>query len=456
MSELALASATRTAQLVRTGVLSAEQVVTEAIERIKAQDRQLQAWETLDIDGALQQARQADATARRGDILGPLHGVPVGVKDIISTAGIRTSMGSPIYRDNVPTLDAALVSRLKGAGAIVLGKTVTTQFAMGDPARTKNPWNSAHTPGGSSVGSAVAVAAGHCPVAIGTQTAGSVNRPAAYNGVTGFKPTYGLVSRRGVFPVSWTLDTVGWMTRTVRDAAVLMDVLAGYDRNDAASVPGTHVEGYARALTNTDPSYVPKLGIVSGDIERGTSTEMQAHMFELIEYLRQGGTWVELFDLPVSYVNIRDAELAIHSTEAAEVHRQAFAERPGDYSPSARSRIEIGAVIPATSYVQAQRLRRQFRTDMDEGLASLDALIMPAAIGPAPRDLSTTGSPAFYSPWTTAGLPTITVPTALSVLNDMPLGVMLIGKGHDDIGLLRAARWVEERVAYSPGLPPLI
>lgn len=456
MSELALASATRTAQLVRTGVLSAEQVVTEAIERIKAQDRQLQAWETLDIDGALQQARQADATARRGDILGPLHGVPVGVKDIISTAGIRTSMGSPIYRDNVPTLDAALVSRLKGAGAIVLGKTVTTQFAMGDPARTKNPWNSAHTPGGSSVGSAVAVAAGHCPVAIGTQTAGSVNRPAAYNGVTGFKPTYGLVSRRGVFPVSWTLDTVGWMTRTVRDAAVLMDVLAGYDRNDAASVPGTHVEGYARALTNTDPSYVPKLGIVSGDIERGTSTEMQAHMFELIEYLRQGGTWVELFDLPVSYVNIRDAELAIHSTEAAEVHRQAFAERPGDYSPSARSRIEIGAVIPATSYVQAQRLRRQFRTDMDEGLASLDALIMPAAIGPAPRDLSTTGSPAFYSPWTTAGLPTITVPTALSVLNDMPLGVMLIGKGHDDIGLLRSARWVEERVAYSPGLPPLI
>jgi Asp-tRNA(Asn)/Glu-tRNA(Gln) amidotransferase A subunit family amidase len=456
MSELALASVTQTAQLLRSQAISAEQLVTEAINRIQNQDDHLQAWETLDTKGALQQARQADVAANRGGVLGPLHGVPVGVKDIIASAGIRTSMGSPIYRDNVPTLDAAVVSRLKGAGAIVLGKTVTTQFAMGDPARTKNPWNSSHTPGGSSVGSAVAVAAGHCPVAIGTQTAGSVNRPAAYNGVTGFKPTYGLVSRRGVFPVSWTLDTVGWMTRTVRDAAVLLDVLAGYDRNDAGSVPGTHADGYTRALTNTDNSYMPKLGIISGDIERSTSTEMQAHMFELIEYLRQGGTWVELFDLPISYVNIRDAEFAIHSVEAAEVHRRTFTERPGDYAPSTRARIETGEVIPAKSYVQGQRLRRQFRNDMDEGMASLDALIMPAAAGPAPRDLSTTGSPAFYSPWTTAGLPTITVPTALSVRNGMPLGVMLVGKGHDDLGLLRAARWVEERVAYFPGLPPLV
>ncbi len=456
MTELALASVTHTAQLIRSRALTVEQLVTTAFQRIEEQDEHLQAWETLDAEGALRQARQADSAVARGETLGPLHGVPVGVKDIIATAGIRTSMGSPIYRDNNPTLDAGLVSRLKGAGAIVLGKTVTTEFAMGDPARTKNPWNSAHTPGGSSVGSAVAVASGHCPVAIGTQTAGSVNRPAAYNGVTGFKPTYGLVSRRGVFPVSWTLDTVGWMTRTVTDAAVLLDVLSGYDRYDAAGVPGTHSEGYVRALTNTDPAYVPKLGIISGDIERTASTEMQAHMFELIEYLRQGGTWVELFDLPISYIHIRDAELAIHAVEAAEVHRRTFAERPGDYGTKSRARIETGAVIPGTSYVQAQRLRRQFRHDMDEGMASLDALIMPAAVGPAPKDLSTTGSTAFYSPWTTAGLPTITVPTALSVRNGMPLGAMLIGKGHDDIGLLRAARWVEERVAYSPTLPPFI
>ena len=327
---------------------------------------------------------------------------------------------------------------------------------MGDPPRTLNPWNREHTPGGSSSGSAVAVASGHCPAALGTQTAGSVIRPAAYNGVTGFKPTYGLVSRRGVFPVSWTLDTVGWMTRTVTDVAVLMDVLSGFDPTDPASVPSAGQGKFAANLTDggygSGPG--PKLGIVSGDIERSTSTEMQAHMFEVIELLRQGGNWVELFDLPISYLYIRDAKLVIDAVETAEVHRQVFRERPGDYGPSASAKIETGHLLPGTAYVEGQRLRRQFRRDMDEGMASLDALIMPAAAGPAPRDLTTTGDPAFYSPWTTGGLPTITVPTGIS-RSGLPLGVQLIGKGHDDAGLLRAARWVEERVAYSPQLPPL-
>ena len=204
--DLSLASVTKTAQLVRDRQVSATEAVTSALSRIERSDGVLQAWETVDREGALRQAHFADEAAARGDILGPLHGVPVGIKDIIATASVRTSMGSPIYRDNVPAQDAAVVARLKGAGAIILGKTVTVEFAMGDPPRTLNPWNHEHTPGGSSSGSAVAVASGHCPAALGTQTAGSVIRPAAYNGVTGFKPTYGLVSRRGVFPVSWTLD----------------------------------------------------------------------------------------------------------------------------------------------------------------------------------------------------------------------------------------------------------
>jgi Asp-tRNA(Asn)/Glu-tRNA(Gln) amidotransferase A subunit family amidase len=181
---------------------------------------------------------------------------------------------------------------------------------------------------------------------------------------------------------------------------------------------------------------------------------MQAHMFEVIELLRQGGNWVELFDLPISYLYIRDAKVAIESVEAAEVHRQLFSEHVTEYGPKARAKIETGQLIPGTAYVQGQRLRRQFRRDIDEGMASLDALIMPAATGPAPRDLSSTGDPAFYSPWSTAGLPTITVPTGIS-RNGMPLGVQLIGRGHDDARLLRAARWVEERVDYTPELPPL-
>jgi Asp-tRNA(Asn)/Glu-tRNA(Gln) amidotransferase A subunit family amidase len=452
----ALASVTKTAQLVRDRQISASEVVTSALSRIERGDTVLQAWETVDREGVLKQAQLADEAIDRGDLLGPLHGVPVGIKDIFATAGVRTSMGSPIYRESVPTQDAAVVSRLRGAGAIILGKTVTVEFAMGDPPRTLNPWNRDHTPGGSSSGSAVAVASGHCPAALGTQTAGSVIRPAAYNGVTGFKPTYGLVSRRGVFPVSWTLDTVGWLTRTVTDAAVLMDVLSGFDPTDPASLPSAGHGNVAAILTDGafGAEQGPKLGIISGDIERSTSTEMQAHMFEVIELLRQGGNWVELFDLPISYLYIRDAKLAIDSVETAEVHRQVFSERPGDYGPSSRAKIETGDLVPATAYVQAQRLRRQFRRDMDEGMSSLDALIMPAAAGPAPRDLTTTGDPAFYSPWTTGGLPSITVPTGMS-RSGLPLGVQLIGKGHDDAGLLRAARWVEERVAYSPQLPPL-
>ncbi len=453
MNDLALASVTRIAHLVRDRQVSASEVVNSALERIEHSDALLQAWETVDSESALAQARLADEATARGDALGPMHGVPVGIKDIISTAGIHTSMGSPIYRENVPTQDAAVVARLKGAGAIVLGKTVTVEFAMGDPPRTLNPWNREHTPGGSSSGSAVAVASGHCPAALGTQTAGSVIRPAAYNGVTGFKPTYGLVSRRGVFPVSWTLDTAGWMTRTVADAAVLMDVLCGFDHTDPASVQSHRAGEFASTVA--EGLRPPRLGIVSGDIERSTSTEMQAHMFELIELLRQGGNWVELFDLPISYIHIRDAKLVIDSVETAEAHKRVFTERADDYGPSARSKIETGQLLPATAYVEAQRVRRQFRRDMDESMASLDALIMPAAAGPAPRDLSTTGDPAFYSPWTTAGLPSITVPTGISK-NGMPLGVQLVGRGHDDAGLLQAARWVEERANYKPQLPSLV
>ena len=452
MIDLALASVTSTAQLVRDRQLSATEVVAAALDRIDRTNDLLQAWELVDREGALASARQADDATNRGDVLGPLHGVPVGIKDIIATGGMRTAMGSPIYNDNIPNDDAAVVARLKGAGAIVLGKTVTVEFAMSQPPRTLNPWNRDHTPGGSSSGSAVAVASGHCPAALGTQTAGSVNRPAAYNGTVGIKPTYGLVSRRGVFPVSWTLDTVGWMTRTVTDAAVLLDVLSGYDNSDPGSVRSTHPESYTAELA--EAPVAPRLGIVSGDIERSTSTEMQAHMFELLELLRHGGNWVELFDLPISYLHIRDAKLVIDAVETSEVHRPVFADRPDDYSGQARKKIETGHLLPAHAYVEAQRLRRQFRRDLDEGMASLDALIMPAAAGPAPRDLTTTGDPGFYSPWTTAGLPTITVPTGLS-RNGMPIGVQLIGKGHDDSGLLRAARWVEERVAYKPTLPPL-
>jgi Asp-tRNA(Asn)/Glu-tRNA(Gln) amidotransferase A subunit family amidase len=436
-------------EAVRRRDVSPVELVRGRLALVDLLEPQLQAWETVDRDGALAQAALAEEAVSRGDMVGPLHGVPVGIKDIIATAGLRTTMSSRIFRNNVPVQDAAVVARLKGAGAIVLGKTVSTEFAMADPPRTRNPWDFARTPGGSSSGSAVAVACGECSLALGTQTAGSVIRPAAYNGVTGFKPTYGMVSRRGVFPVSWTLDTVGWMVRTVTDAALVLDVLAGPDPADAGSHGGAYSPVTPTVVESRD---APRLGVVSGDFERNSSVEMQAHMFELIEMLRQGGNYVELFDLPISYIAIRDAQLLIDYTETASVHRGMFAERPEDYGPHVRARIECGELIPATAYLGAQRLRRQFRSDMDAAMATVDALIMPAAPAPAPADLTTTGDPGFYSPWSMAGLPAITVPTGLS-RSGMPLGVQMVGRGFDDAGLLRAARWVEERAGYEPTVP---
>ena len=431
--------------------ISARELVDETLAAIDNMEPALQAWEAVDRGRAVHEAEHADKALDSGRPLGPLHGVPVGVKDIFATAGLRTSMGSRIFRDHVPARDATAVARLRGAGAIVIGKTVSTEFAMGDPPRTLNPWNSKHTPGGSSSGSAVAVAAGQVPLALGTQTGGSVIRPAAYNGVVGYKPTYGMVSRGGVFPLSWTLDTVGWMTRSVRDAALALDVLAGHDPADPGSVEASYSP--AVGVMETGRGRL-RLGIVSGDIERRTSAEGQAHFFEVIETLRLAGHAVELFDLPMSYFATREARLVINHSEAAAVHGKIHQKRAAEYSPSARSVIEAGLLIPSAAYVQSQRLRRLFRQDIDESMIAVDALIMPAAPGPAPADLSTTGDTSFYTPWSLAGLPAITIPSGMS-RSGLPLGVQMVGKGFSDATLLRAAAEVERVLEFDPGMPPV-
>ncbi|MBI2965331.1 MAG: amidase, partial [Chloroflexi bacterium] len=217
------------------GKLSSVRLTEHVLERIGRLEPALRAWETVDAAGALETARSTDAEMRGSGPKGRLHGIPVGLKDIYYTAGLRTSMSSKVFKDFVPDYDCAFVERLKAAGAVVIGKTVTTEFATGDPSPTVNPWHAGHTPGGSSSGSAVAVASRSVPAASGSQTAGSVVRPAAYCGVVGFKPTYGVVSRYGVFPCSWTLDTLGWMTRSAADAAIVFDAVAGYDPRDPGS-----------------------------------------------------------------------------------------------------------------------------------------------------------------------------------------------------------------------------
>ncbi|MBI4219581.1 MAG: amidase [Chloroflexi bacterium] len=435
----------------RAGKASPVEMVKALLDRIQKLEPSVRAWETVDADRAIASARVAEKEIRAGRVRSPLHGVTIGLKDIYYTAGLRTTMSSKIFRDFVPTFDCAFVERLKAAGVIAMGKTVTTEFATGDPSPTRNPWDPARTPGGSSSGSAVAVAVGMVPLASGSQTAGSVVRPAAFNGVVGFKPTYGLASRFGVFPCSWTLDTLGWMSRSVTDAALLLDVVAGFDARDPGSVRATAPE--AGASVEPPKGWAPRIGLVVSYFGQKASLESSSQTLESVERLKLAGAIVEPFELPQSFDGIHAAQLVIDYTECSMVHREMFSERPGDYAPNIRSRIECGALIPAWSYVQGQRLRRQFRREMDEALEGFDAIVMPSTPGPAP-DTSTTGDPMFQTPWTVAGLPEITIPTRLSK-EGLPLGIQFVGRGFEDARVLRTARWAERELSVDLGVPPL-
>ena len=448
-SDLVELTAADAARSIRQRRITSKELVAAFLARIERLEPSLQAWETVDADGALETAGELDAELASRGPRGALHGVPVGFKDIYFTAGMPTTMSSRIYAGFVPDYDSECVVRLKRAGAIVLGKTVTTEFAMGDPPRTRNPWNAAHTPGGSSSGSAVAVAARMCPVATGSQTAGSVNRPAAYNGVIGFKPTFGRVSRYGVFPVSWTLDTLGWMSRCVEDAALVLDAVAGYDPRDVASaeLPPSRAADAAMA-----PVAAPCIGPVEEFFSENASAEVRAHTASIADQLRSAGAEVEPFTLPGSFSGIYGAQLAIDYSECAMVHRETFLDRPDDYAPNVRSRLECGALIPAAAYVQAQRLRGRFRRDMEAALRRYDAVLTPATPTPAPRGLSTTGDPMFQSPWTVAGLPVVTLPTGLSS-EGLPLAVQIVGKPFDDERLLAVAGWAERVLSADLGVP---
>ncbi|NQW17083.1 MAG: amidase [Chloroflexi bacterium] len=451
MSRPSTLTISQASRLIASGELSPVELVQDCLDVIEKLEPRLRAWETIDRPGALEAARVAGKEISDGGVRGPLHGIPVGLKDIYFTAGMRTSMSSRVYANFIPEYDAAAVESLKASGAIILGKTVTTEFASGDPSPTINPWNKNRTPGGSSSGSSVAVAVGMCPVATGSQTAGSVNRPAAYNGVVGLKPTYGRVSRWGVFPVSWTLDTLGWMTREVRDAAIMLDALSGYDPRDPGSAnrPPTAA---TLSLDYEDPMWTPRIGIVAGPFADKADLETKANLHEVSEALVAAGAIVDFIDLPDSVLGINEAQAVIDYSECAQVHREMHDKRAIDFAPNVRSRIEVGQLIPASAYVQAQQLRHRFRREMEDAIGgAFDALLAPAtpSVAPAPE---TTGSPAFQAPWTTAGLPALNIPTKLNPAG-LPLGVQFIARGFEDERLLRVGRWAERTLAVDLGTP---
>jgi aspartyl-tRNA(Asn)/glutamyl-tRNA(Gln) amidotransferase subunit A len=432
-------SATQAAKLINRRQLSPVELMESLLGRIDALEPSLKAWVYLDREAALAEARSREAGLKSGSAGGPLYGVPIGLKDIYYTAGIHTTACSRVYADFVPEYDATTVTLLKQAGAVMLGKTVTTEFACMDPSPTINSWNPAHTPGGSSSGSAVAVAARMCPAALGSQTVGSVLRPASYNGIVGFKPTFGRVSRYGVIPVSWNLDTMGWLVRTVEDAALLLQVMAGPDANDpiAAREP---VSDYFAGLESAPPPHVGLLRQFFYDL---ADAETRQHTEAVVDKLSSAGARIEELTLPDSINTAFADQQLVVAVEGAAFHQPMFQTQAEDYQPKLREMIRRGLSADAVSYSHALERRRQFISDMELLTEKVDVLLTPSTPTPALADLSNTGNPLVQGPWTSCGLPAITIPSGLAA-SGLPLGVQLAASPFGEARLLAAARWCEQ------------
>ena len=426
---LSLAEAAR---LMRNGMLTPTCLAESLLDRIDELEPVVEAWVTVDREKVLEAAEEATREAAEGVFKSPLHGIPVGVKDIYYTDGTLTTMGSPLFAGFVPDHDADMVKALKRAGAIVLGKTETTEFALHDPAPTRNPWNTRHTPGGSSSGSAAAVSCGMAPLAFGSQTGGSVMRPASYCGVVGYKCTYDLLSRSGVYPLSWSLDHIGFMTRTVEDALITLRTL----RPDLSDGPQT--------------GKPPRLGLLSGYFKENASEEVWLGFEKAVGKLWGEGAQVVDVKLPESFSMAPSVHRVIMAVETAAAHEDSFRERADDYRDYLKGFISSGFLVPATAYLRAQRIRGQIISDVVRILEGYDCLISPSTQDTAPEGLHWTGTPSFNSPWSLTGLPTITVPSGLSG-EKLPLGLQLVGRPYDDIGLFRVAAWCEKTLEFPLG-----
>ena len=424
-------------------------VVESFLARIDILDVRLHAWVHVDREGVSAVAERRQRELEIGSARGLLHGVPIGVKDIFHSRGMPTTACSEVYETLVPSYDATSVGLLKKAGAIMLGKTVTTEFAWTDPPPTKNPWNAGHTPGGSSSGSAVSVATNMCAAALGTQTVGSVLRPASYNGVVGFKPTFGRVSRHGVLPFSWSLDTVGWMTKSVEDAALLLQVMVGADVEDPAT-SRSHTGDYLSELESDGP---PRIGLLRGFFMDEADGETRKHVEGVAKKLSKQGATIEEFSLPESFESALEDQRVVATAEGAAVHQQAYEKQAERYRPLLRETLREGLSIDAVTYARAQERRVRFGVDMQSLCQEADLLLTPTTPSAALPDLTNTGNSMFQGPWTSCGLPTLTLPSGVAT-SGLPLGIQLVAGSFEEAKLLSAARWCERVLDVSLS-PPL-
>ncbi|OGL17890.1 MAG: glutamyl-tRNA amidotransferase [Candidatus Rokubacteria bacterium RIFCSPLOWO2_12_FULL_71_22] len=431
--------------MIRDGAISSEQLVEACLARVREVDGQVQAWAFLDADHALAQARAADEFRLSGRPVGPLHGVPIGIKDIIDTADMPTENGSALHAGRTPSRDATVVAWLRAAGAVILGKTVTTELATYAPGKTRNPHNAEHTPGGSSSGSAAAVAAGMVPLAVGSQTNGSTIRPASFCGVYGFKPTHGSIPRHRMLALSRTLDHVGLFARSIEDLALVAEQLVGWDERDPDTRPRARVP--FAAVAAEEPPLPPVFAFVKTPHWEHAEAETREAFAELVEHLGDRVEELELFPSATEawawHRTIMEAEMAASLEREWRTGRDRLSE-------SLRAQLERGRAVRAVDYQHAlARIRPVHESFQELFEQRYDTILTPAAPGTAPKGLTSTGDPGFCTLWTLCGMPAVSLPL-MHGASGLPLGVQLVGPRDGDARLLRTARWLVARVAGDP------
>jgi Asp-tRNA(Asn)/Glu-tRNA(Gln) amidotransferase A subunit family amidase len=418
--------------------VAADRYAAACLDKTKAAEPVLKAFEYLPRD-----------TWRRP---GPLSGIPVAIKDIIATADMPTTNGSPVYRDVVPKADAWIVERLRNLGATIFGKTVSTEFAWRHPGPTVNPWNHDHTPGGSSSGSAAAVAAGLVPLALGTQTLGSVVRPAAFNGIVGFKPSFGAIPRTGVHPLSPSLDHVGFFARRVDDVALALSLLGGSSDSDRHGRP---VPAFEVSIEGgLAPIEKPRLAVVRFAKWSRAEPEQQQVFDAAIAKLRDAGAVLEELEIPDLDQANWSAVNTILTSEGAFIFDGLVERYPDRTSDPLKSLVQTGKAHSAIEYLAAKATQERLRFEFANSVSGFDAVLTLPAFGEAPKGLSYTGDAEYCAPWTLLGVPAISLPAGFGK-NGLPLGLQVVGAYREDYKILRVTKWVETALKFDPGIPKI-
>jgi aspartyl-tRNA(Asn)/glutamyl-tRNA(Gln) amidotransferase subunit A len=421
------------------------QLVEQCLAAVDRWERRVRAWVFIDREGAIAEAKRLGQELEKGTYRGPLHGIPIGIKDIFDVFDWPTAAGSKLWARSVARQDAVVVERLRRAGAIFLGKTVTTCFASFDPPVTRNPWNFERTPGGSSSGSAAALACGMCLGALGSQTGGSITRPASYCGVAGLKPSHGVVPCDGVVPLAPSMDHPGPMARCVHDLAILFQAIAGWPKLGECAVYDD--QGNLR-LPVSKTALGRAYGLFTDHADGAVRSMMDATARKL------GGKGVMLSDmnLPTSFAEVLPRHRIVMAVEGAAFHEARLRKHPEDYGPKISGLLEEGLSCPAPEYARCKEHQAKLKEEMSACFSSVDALLTPATTGTAP-DASTTGDPAFNSPWSYTGLPTVSFPVCLSQ-DGLPLAIQLVGARYQEDHLLAVAAWCEKAIGLEPLAPP--